>query len=604
MAAALGHPAFFQNQNAVGPLNGRQPVGDDEGGPADHQFIQRVLHQALAFRIQGGGRFVQDQNAGVLQNGPGDGDALALTAGKLAAALADLGFVAVRQLQDEVMGIGRLGRRHHFLPGRIQAPVKDVFKNGRAEQDGVLRHHRQLLAQGSHGDIADVDPVDADAAGLRIIEPRDQVGDGRFAGTARTDNGQHLSRFDVDRHVAQRRFARPVFEGHVFECHPALDWRQWFGARRVLDLRQGVQHLEYTLGGRHGPLNVAVDVAEPFHWIGNIDGIHQKGDQGPRCQVAANDFMSAIPDNHRHRQGGEKLDDRCQCRRQLGRFHLGIKVVHVFPVKSVDFIVLPDKQTDQPDGYDHFLQHGSNFGSPLLHRAAGLAQFRAENFHGFRHHRHGNQRQQRQLPVQVKHGDQRADQRQRFRGQFDDVLRQHPLQGGDIVGHVAENFAGLAAVEIGNGQALKLPEQMLAQVNDHLLADEGHQIRLAIDKKTPQGKYDHDAGGNGVEQHFILIDQYSIDHIPHDPGHVQAGRGRQDHAGNCHQGLWNIGLEILQQSQIDLGRTHVFLPDATSRTMDATLFTAPGSPRLTRTSFRSAAAWARTAGSVISRRAA
>ena len=42
------------------------------------------------------GRLVEDQDRGILQDHPGDGDALALAAGELDAALADLGVIARR----------------------------------------------------------------------------------------------------------------------------------------------------------------------------------------------------------------------------------------------------------------------------------------------------------------------------------------------------------------------------------------------------------------------------------------------------------------------------------------------------------------------------
>ena len=89
----------------------REAVGDGEGRPARHQRRQGGLDQPLGLGVQGGGRFVQDQDARVLQDGAGDGDALLLAAGELVAALADDGVVAVGQRGDVVVDGRRLRRR-------------------------------------------------------------------------------------------------------------------------------------------------------------------------------------------------------------------------------------------------------------------------------------------------------------------------------------------------------------------------------------------------------------------------------------------------------------------------------------------------------------
>ena len=49
-------------------------------GAAVHQAIERLLHQRLAFGIERRGRLVEQQDRRVLQDGAGDGDALALAA--------------------------------------------------------------------------------------------------------------------------------------------------------------------------------------------------------------------------------------------------------------------------------------------------------------------------------------------------------------------------------------------------------------------------------------------------------------------------------------------------------------------------------------------
>jgi uncharacterized protein (UPF0261 family) len=68
------------------------------------------------------GRLVEDQDARVDQQGAGDRDALAFAAGKALAAFADQRVVAVRQAQDELVGMGGAGGGDDFLARRLGLP--------------------------------------------------------------------------------------------------------------------------------------------------------------------------------------------------------------------------------------------------------------------------------------------------------------------------------------------------------------------------------------------------------------------------------------------------------------------------------------------------
>ena len=75
----------------------------------------------------------------------------------------------------------------HFLLGCIELAVADVFQNRTGEDEGILQHDAHLAAQGAEGDIADVVTIDFDAAFIDVVEPAQQIDDGRFARTCWTD---------------------------------------------------------------------------------------------------------------------------------------------------------------------------------------------------------------------------------------------------------------------------------------------------------------------------------------------------------------------------------------------------------------------------------
>jgi hypothetical protein len=77
-----------------------------------------MLHQPLAFRIEGRGRFIEDQDRRVLQYGTGYRDALALPAGKPPPAVAGNGIIALGLPFDEAVGMGNpLGFPLQFFRG-------------------------------------------------------------------------------------------------------------------------------------------------------------------------------------------------------------------------------------------------------------------------------------------------------------------------------------------------------------------------------------------------------------------------------------------------------------------------------------------------------
>lgn len=87
MGALLDDASAVEDDEAVHAGDGAQAVGDHEGRTSVHQPPQGVLDQEFALRVQRAGRLVEQQDRGVAQDGPGEGDALALTAGQLHPAL-------------------------------------------------------------------------------------------------------------------------------------------------------------------------------------------------------------------------------------------------------------------------------------------------------------------------------------------------------------------------------------------------------------------------------------------------------------------------------------------------------------------------------------
>ncbi|MBW8894520.1 MAG: hypothetical protein JF617_21395, partial [Burkholderiales bacterium] len=66
MPADVDDAAGVQHDDAVGLLDGGQPVRDDQRRAVLHGRLQRGLHDAFAFRVQRAGRFVEQQQRRIL----------------------------------------------------------------------------------------------------------------------------------------------------------------------------------------------------------------------------------------------------------------------------------------------------------------------------------------------------------------------------------------------------------------------------------------------------------------------------------------------------------------------------------------------------------
>ena len=157
--------ALLQNQGLVAFGQRRQPVRHDDHRAATRDAQQVGVDQRLAFRIERAGGLVQDQDARVVDQRAGDGEALLLTARKVGRAFLDVGLVAVRHALDEFLGAGQPRRAHRILEREAGPAGQDVVADRAAEQEVVLQHDAEALPQVAQVDLAQVDAVDLQVAG-------------------------------------------------------------------------------------------------------------------------------------------------------------------------------------------------------------------------------------------------------------------------------------------------------------------------------------------------------------------------------------------------------------------------------------------------------
>mmetsp|Transcript_10713 Transcript_10713/g.25405 ORF Transcript_10713/g.25405 Transcript_10713/m.25405 type:complete len:494 (-) Transcript_10713:604-2085(-) len=189
----LDQLALLHHADVLRAADCGEAVRDDNGGAAGHEPLECALDEPFALRVQGRGRLVEEEHLGVLEDGPGDCHALLLPARQLHPALADGGLVAGRELQDEGVGVRRLGGTPDLRLGGARPAVGDVLVDGRGEQGGLLGDEPDLAPEPLEVELAKGDAVEADAPGQGVVVPLHERYDRGLPAARLTNQGHGLA---------------------------------------------------------------------------------------------------------------------------------------------------------------------------------------------------------------------------------------------------------------------------------------------------------------------------------------------------------------------------------------------------------------------------
>ena len=116
-------------------------------GAALGESFERNLNLLFALGIEGGSRFVEQENRRILEQRARNGETLLLSAGEKAAFVADDRVVTLRLSHDEVMRVGGLGGGVDFFLTRIEPAELDVTEDAIVKEKGILRNESYLFTQ-------------------------------------------------------------------------------------------------------------------------------------------------------------------------------------------------------------------------------------------------------------------------------------------------------------------------------------------------------------------------------------------------------------------------------------------------------------------------
>ena len=274
MRAALHDLAVIHHKDQVAVADGGQTVGYDQHGPVGQLLVDHVEDQILGGKVQIARGLVQDVQAGILQEGTRQCNALLLTAGQAVAGFLQVGVVLQRQMADELMGIGLLGGLLHFLHGGIHAGNADVVVDRLAEQLNVLRHIGNGAAHRIMGVLGQIHAVEVDLTLFGLVILQQQLGDGGLAAAAAAHQSHLFAGGNGKADVVQGRSTVAIAEGDVLELDVALHLfqRDQLAALVVFVLGGIIHDLGQTLHRNAGFLDAHLQTDQVAQRGGKVAG--------------------------------------------------------------------------------------------------------------------------------------------------------------------------------------------------------------------------------------------------------------------------------------------------------------------------------------------
>jgi hypothetical protein len=196
----VGDFAVVEGGDAIGVREDAVVVGDDEDGAfgAAGDLLKNFHDEEAVFGVESGGGFVADDEAGVVDEGAGDGDALLLATGELGGSL--FGVFAEADLFEEGAGFFFGEASGAALDQEGDGGVLDAVESGdeiellEDETDGVG-------AEAGDGGLGHFTEVVAEDFELSIVGGEgagDDADEGGFAATGGADEHGDIATADIE----------------------------------------------------------------------------------------------------------------------------------------------------------------------------------------------------------------------------------------------------------------------------------------------------------------------------------------------------------------------------------------------------------------------
>jgi len=293
VGASGGDAPGVDHDDLVRERDRRQAVSDDQRRPAFHRLAQAEPDPTFRGRVHRSGCVVEDQDARVDGDRPGDREPLPLAAGQRDPALADHRVEALRQAFDELVRLGKPGHVLDFFVAQARGAEGDVLADRGREEERVLGDRADLTPERAELHVPHIGAVDRDASGSDVVEARHERGQRRLARARVSDQRDRLTGRYVEVDALEHGASRHVLEPDPFEADVAAPGRELAGAGPIGHLLGLVDHLEdaLTRGGR--PLRLPDPHPQRAKRHDQQPEVEVEGDEAADRQFAGGDHSRA-----------------------------------------------------------------------------------------------------------------------------------------------------------------------------------------------------------------------------------------------------------------------------------------------------------------------
>ena len=545
MIPLLDDVAVGHKQDVVRIPNGGKAVGDDKAGSAVHELFHGLADLHLRTGIHAGGGLVQDQDGGIAEEHPGNGQQLALAGGEVGGFVVQHRVIALGHGADEVVHHGGLGSGHNLLAGGVRLAVGNVFRHGTAKQPGVLENHAEVAAQPAAGHLGGRDAVHRDFPAIDLVKPHQEVDQRGLPGPCAADYGDLLPWPGGETDVLHQQAVGVVAKADVLKGHVALGVFHDGGVLGVRDLLLLVQHFKGTLGGSQGGLEGVDHIGGLRERLCRLVHILEEGLYHTNGHGAVEHRVPGNDGDHSLGQPGQQTDEGVNADGEEVCLLVGSAVFFRNFYHLLNTLILVVVSLDDVAALIVLFHHARQGADGLL--PLGSAKQVLRGYHLGDYHADGHEHQENQGEgyAVIEHDDQRPDDG----ANGDDHLQQTGLEDfGNLIqvaGDPAENLTGLVLVKEAQRQAVKLAGDLGSQGEHQGLGYAGHQIGLQVvehpgkqvlygkaEEFLPQVVPGNDEGSAGVPGCLDALPQVVDDHcavqgIPNTQNHV-------DYNGDTH----------------------------------------------------------------------
>ena len=471
--AGLDDAALLEHDDLIGAPDGGEAVGNHEHRAALHEALERELDFAFGDGIDAGSGFVEDDEGRVLQERPGDGDALLFALAEADAFFADISIELLGQGGDEIPGAGLPQGARDFVLGGVFPGEKQVVTHGAFEEERVLRDMTDSGAQLGQRDIADIDAIEPEGAVAYIVAAHGEVGDGRFTGASMTDESGHLVRFDSEAESLEHRGTAGVGEADALEVHLyRLIWKG-AGALRLVHFELGVEHFKDAVAGGATSGEEVVESVQLRNGHVEHVGEQEEGDElahGEVAGVAQHEVAADRDDAEKAHLGDEGGGWAVIGPAIHGSEGLFAQVLSA-PLESGGLAALESEGVDQAVALDVFDEEAVELSCAVAHAfpdfpgAPGVEDSCGEEDGDGKEDEPGEEG----LHVEERGCDH--DDSDERGGALLGAVEEGALDGGDIFNDAGRNFAAFTLVVKGNGQAEELGMEVAPHLEEHALLE-------------------------------------------------------------------------------------------------------------------------------------